>query len=62
MKGRSIIVEIVTNEQGTMAIWGFISKQVSHWVEMEIEMGAVKLDGKAVGKCSEIGTHTGAYC
>ena len=36
--------------------------QVGHWVEMEIEMCAVELDGQVVGKCSETGTHTGACC
>ena len=39
-----------------------LHKQVGHWVEMEIEMRAVKLDGQDVGKYSEIRTHTGACC
>ena len=39
-----------------------LHNQVGHWVEMEIEMCAVKLDGQAVEKFSEIGTHTGACC
>ena len=42
MKGQDVTVEIVTTEQRTMAIWGFISRLV---IEMKIERGAVKLDG-----------------
>ena len=36
--------------------------QVGHGVEMELEICAVKLDGRAVGKCSETGIHTRACC
>ena len=48
----------LTENNGHMGL----HKQVGHWVEMEIEMCAVELDGQVVGKCSETGTHTGACC
>ena len=36
--------------------------QVGHGLEMEIEVCAMDLDGRAVGECSETGTHTRACC
>ena len=36
--------------------------QVGHWVEMEIEMRVMELDGQVVGKCPGTGTHTGTCC
>ena len=57
MKWRNVIVEIVKTEQGTMAIWGFISRLVNGQ-EWKWKCVQEKLDGRAVGKYSEIGTHT----
>ena len=61
MKRRNVIVEIVKTEQGTMAIWGFISRLVigQEWKWKYVQE---KLDGRAVGKYSEIRTHTVGCC
>ena len=61
MKRRNVIVEIVKTEQGTMAIWSFISR-LAIGQEWKWKCVQEKLDGRAVGKCSGIGTHTVACC
>ena len=52
MKRRNVIVEIVNTEQGTMAIWAFITKLI---IGQERKWKCVqrKLDGRSVGKCLE---------
>ena len=61
MKWPNVIAEIVRTEQGTMASWGSISRLVMGQ-EWKWKCVQGKLDGRAVGKCSGIRTHTVACC
>ena len=53
MKRRNVIVEIVKTEQGTMAIWAFITKLIigQEWKWKCVQR---KLDGRSVGNVQKL--------